>query len=213
MNTPVSPPQRRQALHLSRLWDQASIYLPVLLMGTLALGSYWAIQNTPTAKVAPPDAPLGQDPDYFMRDFAVRSYGPQGVFKSEVRGTEARHYPGPNTLEVDQAQIRSVGPTGLVTTAHARNVSTNADQSEYILKGGAVVVREAQSMGTTVTHPRVEFRGEYLRIRTALNQVDSHLPVLLIRGKDQITADRMVYNDHTRTADLQGRVQAVLVPR
>ena len=29
-----------------RIWDQASIYLPVVLMGALALGTYWLVRNS-----------------------------------------------------------------------------------------------------------------------------------------------------------------------
>lgn len=28
-------------------WDQLSIYLPVLLMGLLALGTWWLVRNAP----------------------------------------------------------------------------------------------------------------------------------------------------------------------
>ena len=209
MRPPIAPLRQRAY----RLWDQASIYLPVMLIGLLAMGSYWVVQNTPAVKLVVDAPPQGQDPDYFMRDFWVRTHDAQGQLKSEVRGEEARHYPGPDTLEVDQARIRSVGLSGQVTTARARRVTTNSDQSEYVLRGDAVVVREAQTLANGDNRPRVEFHGEYLRIRVNLDQVESHLPVLLIRGNDRVTADQMVYEDRSRVADLQGRVRATLAPR
>lgn len=209
MNT--SPPALR--LRLYRLWDQTSIYLPVILIGVLAMGSYGVLQNAPTPKGVVEQPLAGQDPDYFMRDFRVRTYDQTGALKSEVQGLEARHYPGPDTLEVDSARIRSVGLAGQVTTAKALQVSTNSDQSEYVLKGEAVVVREAQTLVPGSNRPRVEFQGEFLRIRVNQDQVESHLPVLLIRGQDRVTADQMVYQDRTRVADLQGRVKAVLAAR
>ena len=30
-----------------RVWDRISIYLPIILMGVLALGTYWLVRNTP----------------------------------------------------------------------------------------------------------------------------------------------------------------------
>jgi lipopolysaccharide export system protein LptC len=198
---------------LYRVWDQASIYLPVVLIGILAMGSYWAVQNTPPALRAPTPTTASQEPDYFMRDFHVRTYDPTGALKNEVQGTEARHYPGPDTLEVDRARIRSISPSGQLTTAKADRVSTNSDQSDYVLQGNAVVVRESRALTSKETRPRVEFQGEYLRIRTNLDRVESHLPVLLIRGQDRVTADEMVYEDRTRVADLKGGVKAVLAAR
>ena len=32
---------------LQRGWDRLSIYLPVVLMGLLAMGSYWLLRATP----------------------------------------------------------------------------------------------------------------------------------------------------------------------
>ena len=38
-------------------WDRLAIYLPVMLMGVLALGTYWLARNTPTFSM--PGIPLG----------------------------------------------------------------------------------------------------------------------------------------------------------
>lgn len=201
----------RERLH--RAWDQTSIYLPVILIGVLAMGSYGVLQNVPPPKAPETQQTAGLDPDYFMRDFRVRTYDTYGALKSEVQGVEARHYPGPDTLEVDHARIKSVGTAGQITTAKAQRVSTNSDQSEYVLRGDAVVAREAQALISGGLRPRVEFQGDFLRILVNIDQIESHLPVLLIRGQDRVTADQLVYQDRTRVADLQGRVRAVLAPR
>jgi lipopolysaccharide export system protein LptC len=38
----------KHAWHLIfRLWDGMAIYMPLLLMGALALGTYWLVRNTP----------------------------------------------------------------------------------------------------------------------------------------------------------------------
>ena len=48
---PLSPGAagRSAAWRPGRVWDQVSIYLPVLLMGLMALGSYWLLRATPEA--------------------------------------------------------------------------------------------------------------------------------------------------------------------
>ena len=38
-----------------RIWDWVSIYLPLILMGALAFGTYWLVRNSPALKA--PDAP------------------------------------------------------------------------------------------------------------------------------------------------------------
>jgi lipopolysaccharide export system protein LptC len=195
-----------------RGWDGLSIYLPVLLMGLLALGTYWLSRNAPL-----PDAPVAErvvrhEPDYFMRRFAVKTFEGAGQLRSEVFGSEARHYPDTDTLEIDKARIRSVGPNGLVTTATADRAITNGDGSEVQLFGNAVVVRDAAVGRNGQATPRLEFRGEFLHAFLDSERVRSNKPVTLTRGSDQFTADSMDYDNLERQMQLRGRVRGLLVP-
>ncbi|MBA2962843.1 LPS export ABC transporter periplasmic protein LptC [Ramlibacter sp. MAH-25] len=191
--------------------DRLAIYLPVILMGLLALGTYWLASNTPTffgasdAQKTPT-----HDPDYFMRGFSVKTYDPTGRLKSEIFGTEARHYPDTDTLEIDQVRIRSYDEKGAVTVATARKGISNGDGSEAQLMGDAVVVRDALPDTNT---PRMEFRGEFLHVFVNTERVKSHLPVTLIRGTDRFIADQMDYDNLDRVMDLRGRVRGVLMPQ
>ena len=190
-------------------WDRLSIYLPVVLMGLLALGSYWLLRATPEPELPVAERPPQHEPDYFMRGFAVRTFAPDGALRSEVRGSEARHYPDNNSTEIDQARIRSQLPGSALTTARAERVTSNADQTEFVLRGNAVVVREAAGEN----RPRLEFQGEHLRVLTDDRRVLSEQPVLLLRGRDQIRANTLDFRDGTGVAVLQGRVQATLQAR
>ncbi len=194
---------------LRRGWDRLSIYLPVLLMGLLALGSYWLLRATPEPELPVAERAPQHEPDYFMRGFAVRSFAPDGTLRSEVRGSEARHYPDNNSTEIDQARIRSQLPGNALTTARAERVTSNADQTEFVLRGNAVVVREAAG----ASRPHLEFQGEHLRVLTEERRVLSEKPVLLLRGRDQIRANTLDFRDGTGVAVLQGRVQATLQAR
>lgn len=196
---------------LRRGWDRFTIYLPVVLMGVLAMGSYWLLRVTPEPGVAAVERPPQHEPDYFMRDFAVRTFHVDGSLRSEVRGIEARHYPDTNNTEIDQARIRSVQPGGVLTTSQAQRVTTNADQTEFVLRGQAVVVREASHSGPP--RPRLEFQGEHLKVLVNDRRVVSEQAVLLLRGRDRIRANTLDYRDDTGVALLTGRVQANLGAR
>ncbi|MDP3521376.1 MAG: LPS export ABC transporter periplasmic protein LptC [Hydrogenophaga sp.] len=207
MSAAAAAPWGRQ---LRRGWDRLSIYLPVLLMGLLALGSYWLLRATPEPELPVAERPPQHEPDYFMRGFAVRTFAPDGALRSEVRGSEARHYPDNNSTEIDQARIRSQLPGSALTTARAERVTSNADQTEFVLRGNAVVVREAAG----ANRPRLEFQGEHLRVLTEERRVLSEKPVLLLRGRDQIRANTLDFRDGAGgAAVLQGRVQATLQAR
>jgi lipopolysaccharide export system protein LptC len=194
-------------VRLRRLSDRLTVWLPVMLMGLLALGTYWLARNAPVFTPPQAQAAPTHDPDYFMRGFSVRTFDPSGRLKSEVVGTEARHYPDTDTLEIDQPRIRSFNERGDITVATARSAISNGDGTEVQLIGDAVVTRAADG-----TRPRLEFRGEFLHAFLDTERVKSHKPVVLIRGNDRFTADSLEYDNLDRVAELRGRVRGLLLP-
>jgi lipopolysaccharide export system protein LptC len=199
-------------LRLGRAWDRITIYLPVILMGLLALGTWWTVRNTPIFLAPEPEQPVRHEPDYFMRKFSVKTFDGAGRLKSEMFGTEARHYPDSDTLEIDQVRMRAINKEGRLTTATANRALSNADGSEVQLFGNAVVVRDEATGNDGKVIPRLEFRGEFLHAFVDTERVKSHLPVILTRGTDQFTADTLAYDNLDRVADLKGRVRGVLTP-
>ncbi|MDH4417364.1 LPS export ABC transporter periplasmic protein LptC [Acidovorax sp. HMWF029] len=194
-------------------WEQLSIYLPVLLMGLLALGTWWLVRNAPMPQLPPIDRPVRHQPDYFMKNFSVKSFDATGRLQSEVQGLEARHYPDTDTLEIDRVRMRSVGADGRLTVATADRALSNADGSEVQLFGNAVVTREPlPAKPGAPAQPRLEFRGEFLHAFTNTERVRSDQPVTLTRGNDRFTADGMEYDNLDQVLQLRGRVRGMIQP-
>lgn len=203
----------KRAWHLFyRLWDSMAIYMPLLLMGALALGTYWLVRNTPLFSTTEAAREVGHEVDYFMRKFTVKTFDERGKLKSEIYGIEARHFSDTDILEIDQARIRSINVDGHVTTANGNRAYVNGDGSEVQLTGDAVVVREASQDPGGKETPRMEFRGEFLHAFLNDERVKSHKPVILIRGTDRFAGDTFAYDNLDQVADLKGRVRAVLMP-
>jgi lipopolysaccharide export system protein LptC len=196
-----------------RLWDNISIYLPVVLMGLLVLGTYWLVRNAPGAITPESTKDVRHELDYYMRKFTMKTFDEAGLLKSEVYGIEARHYPDTDTLEIDEPRIRSISEEGRLVTATGRRALSNGDGSEVQLMGNARVVREATKDADGNDLPRMEFQGEFLHSYVNEERVKSHLPVVLTRGADQFTGDDFAYNNLTGIADLKGRVRGILYPR
>ncbi len=196
---------------LRQAWDRFSLYLPVLLMGLLALGTWWLVRNAPQVQAPRPASALRHQPDYVMKGFSVKSFDASGRLQSEVQGTVARHYPYTDTLEVDAVRLRSLAADGRLVRATADRALSNADGSEVQLHGNAVVVREAPSIQGKRA-PRMEFRGEFLHVWPDLERVRSDKPVQLMRGNDRFTAESMEYDHLDNVLTLRGRVRGVLVP-
>lgn len=193
-------------------WDRIAVYLPILLMALMALGTYWLARNTPVLGPAEAQRPATHDPDYSMRRFSVKTFDAVGRLKSEVHGSEGRHYPDTDTLEIDEPRIRSFNARGELTVATARRALSNADGSEVQLIGDAVVTREATRDAQGHARPRMEFRGEFLHAFLDTERVKSHKPVELTRGNNRFTADSLDYDNLDQVMELHGRVRGVLVP-
>ncbi len=209
-HAPPPPARRRRA----PWWDRLSIYLPIMLMGLLALGSYWLLRATPKALEPEAERPVSGEPDYFMRRFSVRSFDANGNLRAEVRGDEARHHPDDDRVEIDNARLRNLAENGAATVATALRVTTNSDNTRFVLEGNAVVVREGGRDDRGQPLPRLEFRGEFLLVELQpTERISSDQPVELIREGDRLTAQRMVYDGAAGVANFTGRVRTQLQPR
>jgi lipopolysaccharide export system protein LptC len=214
MSTMAARPPQVQTWALVRGgWERISIYLPIILMGVLAMGTYWLARNTPTAGLAEGQRAATHEPDYFMRDFSVKTFDEMGRLKSQVFGSEARHYPDTDTMEIDNPRIRSFNTRGELTVATARRAISNADGSEVQLIGDAVVMRDARGGPPGQERPRMEFRGEFLHAFFNTEQIKSNKPVQLLRGETRFTAESLDFDNLGQVLDLRGRVRATIVPQ
>ncbi|MDR1969450.1 MAG: LPS export ABC transporter periplasmic protein LptC [Burkholderiaceae bacterium] len=198
---------------LRRSADHLSAWLPALLMMLFALGSWWLVRSAPTTASDTRKVPVSPDPDYFMRDFSVRVFEPDGRLKSELKGVEGRHFPLDDTLEVTQPHMRSFDEQDHPTVATAQRGVSNADASEIKLYGDARVVRDPVPRSNGDAVPRLEFRGEFLHAFVNDKRVSSDQPVELRRGGDVFTGDTFDYDNQHGVANLHGRVRGVLLPR
>lgn len=206
-----APATDRRRLRLPwhlRLLEAATAYLPVLLMGALALGTWWLVNISPSPEAE--RAPLAprHEPDYTMQRFTVQRFAADGRLRVQIEGAEMRHYPDTDTLEIDSPRIRAFGPDGQVTMASAIRALTNGDGSEVQLFGSAQVVREAARAQDVL-----EFRSEFLHAFLNTERVRSHLPVRVRQGGAEMRADGIEYDNLARVVELKGRQRATFVPR
>ncbi len=206
------PASRRVVLPwYRRALSGLTAYLPLVLMALLALATWWLVKNTPVFQSDKPMIAPRHVPDYTMRQFTVQRFAVDGSLRVQIEGDELRHYPDTDTMEVDNARIRSITPDGHVTVASAQSGLSNGDGSEMQLSGRAHVVREAYTVGNRIEEA-VDFKGEFLHAFLRTEQVRSHLPVTITRGGTQLQGASMTYDNLTRVAQFNGRVKASFQP-
>jgi lipopolysaccharide export system protein LptC len=208
--TPLAPLAPRAAVATvsgpwtARLWSAAVTYLPVLVMAMLAALTWWLVKNTPTPGddgVAPAPRHV---PDYEMERFALTTYSPDGATRSHIEGDRMRHFPDNDTVEIDGVRLRVEDQDGRITTASARSALSNGNGTQVRLIGDAHVVRDPSPK--TGGDDRVDFRGEFLEVRTDTERVLSHLPVIITTATGEIHASSLDYNHLSRSGVLGGRV-------
>ena len=121
----------------------SDLWLPALMMGVFALGTWWLVRSAP--QIVPPAAQQApaDEPDYFMRDFTVQTFAPDGQLRTRITGAQGRHYPATQTLHVRTPRLQAWGEGGELATATAESATAKDDGSEVELIGHARVERQA----------------------------------------------------------------------
>ncbi len=202
---PTNPPPRPRQPFWWRVGQFASAYLPLILMGLLALATWWLVTNTPRPAEPREAAPLRHEPDYTMQGFTLQRFGANGALRVQVQGERMRHYPDTDTMEIDQPTIRATAPDGSVTVASARLAVSNGDATQVQLQGGARVRREASAGAAAI-----EFESEFLHAFLDTERITSHLPVRLRQGTSEMRVASLDYDHLSRTAKFGGPLRATL---
>ena len=217
----TSPPPQTARWH--GVWDRLSLYLPVGLMGALAVITYGVVRQLPPP-VATGEAPLAAgQPDYRLERFTLRRYAADGTLETVLRGTTLEHVPAARTLTVEQAQLERLSrDDGTRLDARAHTLQTDDDRHRYHLQGDVRVVREPwpnppATRAKQNATPRLTFEGQTLTWHTQQRLLESDQPVRITRsttrGTDVLLGNRLRYDERTGVAEIDGEVRATLAAR
>ncbi|HET7864937.1 MAG TPA: LPS export ABC transporter periplasmic protein LptC [Burkholderiaceae bacterium] len=204
----VAPPISRP--WSQRLMDAVVGYLPVVLMGLLALATWWLVKHTPLPQPERASMPLRHEADYEMRGFSVQRFGAEGPAHSTIEGEVLRHFPDTDTLEIEGVRVLWTDDQGRKTLATARRAVASADGSDVKLIGEAHVVRDPAPLPGAGDGGRVEFRSEYLQVLSNAQRVRTDRPVSLIQGASRLQAGSLFYDHRAGIFELGGRVRGTL---
>jgi lipopolysaccharide export system protein LptC len=191
-----------------RLLDRLSLYLPLILMGFLALGSWWLVRSMPDMVYADENKPLRKEPDYRLKNFWVKSFDTTGRMTREVGGDAGRHYPDVDEMHIDKVRIYAESEKKVKIHAQAQTGIATGDGERVTLVGQAQAIREADAQS-----PRTELRGERLLALPKQERLLSSDPVRITRDRDVFTAQTLNFNSQTGEYLLEGRVRGMLAPK
>ncbi len=183
------------------LSDRLSFYLPIVLMGLLALGSWWLVRSAP-----PPGGPSGGAARKPTRlhggRFSTQQFAADGHLTSQIWGQQARHYLQADILEIDQVRTRSQGAQACSPPPRPSAALATAMPLKCSCWGNAKV---------DATTPMAATDGAGRRVFACLASAGApgalHLPVTLTRGGSRLPATALEYDNARQVALLQGRVR------
>ena len=199
---------REAWLALRRAFDRLTLYLPLLIMALLAMGSWWLVRSMPVVGDDGAPRAVRKDPDYHLEHFTTQVFDAQGRRIRQVSGDMARHYPESDELHIDAVRFLAVNPEGTEVRASARRGVASGDGERVTLLGQVRVVRPAQSQT-----PRLELNGERLVVLQKEEKMLSDQPVEILRDRDRFTGSGLDFNSRSGQYLLSGRVHGVLQPR
>ena len=193
---------QRNTASLRGAWDQVSMYLPLALMGGLALVTYWLVQTMPAA-VSPKAPPPANEPSYQLHQVASRFYAPDGRLATELSGQALTHRPQLGGWVLTQAHLVHTDEAQTQLTASSQRLINDEAQNSWLLSGHAHVSSQA-SQG-----PRTDIRTEVLRIDTRDNRVTSERPVVIQQAGKRLEGERLSFEPRSGQMHLTGRVRGV----
>lgn len=191
-----------------RFLDRLSLYLPLILMGFLALASWWLVRSMPVMVRIDENKPLRKDPDYRLENFSVKSFDTTGRMTREVLGDKGRHFPDVDDMHIDNVRVYSESDTGVKIYAQAQTGIATGDGERVTLIGNAQAIRPADAQS-----PRTELRGERLVALAKEDRLLSSDPVEITRDKDVFTALTLNFNSKSGIYLLEGRVRGMLAAK
>jgi lipopolysaccharide export system protein LptC len=199
---PPTAPRRRAQPLVWRLQSMLASYVPLLLMAALAGFTWWLIKNTPQLEAPREKTAPKHEPDYRMNGFEVQRFSSDGRLTGRIIGSEMRHYPDTDTLEIDAPQLRAYGKLDELLVADAQRGVSNGDGSEVQLLGDVKVKR--YPAGDTAQPPDLELYGEFLHAFVPQQQIRSHLPARIVGMGGEMQVKSFVYDQLTGRLTFSG---------
>lgn len=185
--------------------DGARQLLPLLIMATLAAGTYWLVKRTLPDLPPQVEAPKRHTPDYFIEHLAATALSETGQTKYRFRAQKITHFEDDETAEVVRPAVRAYSQGQPSTTAEADFGVLSGDASILDLAGHAVINRDAGV--DEKKSPPMQAHSEKFRVFLNEDKITTDQPVVLQHGGSVMTANSMSYDNVPRAVQLTGRVR------
>ncbi len=195
-----------------KIWRRLVDFMPVILVLLLVLATTWLVRSMPAAE-EPRPAPPPNEPDYYMKEFSLRNFNPQGILQTEIQGAFGDHLPGNDTIRTQQLQSYSLDASGVVTRATAdRSVSDSKGKDIELFDNVRVVRTDPRPDKNGQPRVPTVLESDYLHVINQQEHISTDRPVRITQGKDVINGSGLEYTADNKVLRVDGRVQAQIQP-
>lgn len=209
---------------LQRGLDRLSLYLPVLLMGLLAMGSWWLASTTIQPQTTTRLEASPHMPDYQLRGFRTQAFDSQsGTWRNTLSGASAMHYPQNDRIDLTQVQGRGINHQGQITTFSATRGRSQNGASEIELWGQAQIQRysaDAVKQDNSESTPQLRLESEYLHLLPNQERIQTHLPAVVTQWQkdkknksikiNKLSGNSLTYDHTVQVLEIHGSTRALL---
>mgnify|MGYP006273678023 FL=1 len=199
--SPVATGPKEPRGRWDRVREALATYSPLLLMAVLAVFTGWLVKSAPRAMPEALEATVRSGPDYAMTGFEVQRHGADGRVQVVLAGDRLRHFAQTRSVEVDGAQVQLFAASGAQTMATASRATANDAATEVTLSG------EVKLRGHLSDGRKLEIDSEFLSWSTDTDRLQTHLPVRVKVGVQELQAAALDYDRHHQRLLLKGPVR------
>jgi lipopolysaccharide export system protein LptC len=195
------------------LFDRLVAWSPVLLLGGLALLTYWLDAQVQT----PPDRRDGStrhDPDVFLENFRAITFDVSGKPRETLAAERAEHYPDDDSAAVVAPQLALTEPGRPTVTVSADKARLAGDRENGYFEGNVRVHREAEPAQPGSERPAgpVTLTTDFLHVIPKQYRVESDRFVTIEEPRGIIRGRGFTFDNKAKTVDLKSNVSGTFQP-
>ena len=175
---------------------------PLILTGLLVALSFW-LEVASRPPDGANDGKSRHDPDYYVENFDVRRFGPDGKMQHTIVAKRMQHYPDDESTEVDAPHItyHRTPPTFISSkTAHLDK------DGKHVILMDDVRIRRSGIAGKPETVLTTQRMDAFPDDETAF----SNVPVTIRQGFTTIDGNTFSIDNKIQTTILEGQVRGII---
>ncbi|WP_236635136.1 LPS export ABC transporter periplasmic protein LptC [Polynucleobacter asymbioticus] len=183
--------------------------MPLILMGTLTLATFWLVQKNNPAEKSLLERVRLHEPDYIIEDGSLSALNELGNTKYRILGNKVTHYDDDASIDIEVPRMRLFQPDKAPVTVKSKTGHLDGDLSILELFDNASIFRPAQPASATEPATlRMLASSSYFKVFINDDIIETDKPITLEQGMSIMTStDGGTFDNIQQSMVLSGQVK------